>query len=68
MMEWIALSERTPQVKQAVLVMSEAWDHPRVLRYEDFPFQRLIDRHQGWHYWYPERMHWQPLPPLPKEP
>lgn len=70
-MDWIALSERTPEVKQAVLVKSEDWRLPRVLEYDEHPFPRLIDRMGGRFYWYPERMHWMPLPPppppLPKE-
>jgi hypothetical protein len=62
MAEWHKLSERLPEVKQIVLVMADEWLHPRVLRYEVFPFQRLIDRGQGIHFWYPERMQWTRCP------
>lgn len=63
---WRPLSERRPEVKQAVLVKADAWITPRVLVYDDFPFPRLIDRMAAMHYWYPERMHWMPLPPPPQ--
>lgn len=61
-MAWTKLDERTPEAKQAVLVKSEEWRLPRVLEYEEWPHQRLIDRMSGRFYWYPERMRWAPLP------
>jgi hypothetical protein len=66
--EWINLTERTPEPGQAVLVKADDWRIPRVLEFDgrlDHP--RLIDRMSGRFFWYPERMHWMPLPPPPKE-
>lgn len=63
--QWMPMTQSLPAAGQHVLVMSENWLQPRVLEYNYFPHRRLIDRASGWHCWYPERMHWQPLPPPP---
>jgi hypothetical protein len=66
--EWINLTEREPEPRQAVLVESEGWRLPKVLEFEPFPHPRLIDRESGRFYWYPERMRWMPLIAAPSLP
>lgn len=63
---WISVDERLPEAKQIVLVKSENWEFPAVLKYQKLPFQRFLDEVNGRWYWYPERMHWMPLPAAPE--
>lgn len=62
---WASMSERTPPEGRPVLVMSQSWLDPRVLRYVPNPYPRMRDDMSGRWYWYPERMHWCELPALP---
>lgn len=61
--EWIPVSDRLPNDGEYVLVMSKHWDIPKVL---SFRSKRIwFANESGEWYWYPERMHWMPLPPKP---
>jgi hypothetical protein len=63
--EWVSVMDRLPANQEAVLVMSDSWSRPAVLVYSDRPYQRFMDRRAGQWFWYPERMHWMPLPQAP---
>ena len=62
---WISVEDRLPEARQIVLVMSEGWEFPAVLKYQESPFQRFLDEVNGRWYWYPERMKWRSLPAAP---
>lgn len=55
---WFRLSEQKPEVGELVLVSSEAWSSPRVLKYRLQPWESLLDADQGRWFWYPEKMLW----------
>lgn len=59
---WARLTDAVPEVGQVVIVKSDGWSIPKVLRYLDKPYPRLSDPDAGRWYWYPERMRWAPIP------
>lgn len=56
--DWIKLSEQKPEVGESVLVWSDSWGEPMVLRYRVQPWESLLDSEQGRWFWYPDRMLW----------
>lgn len=69
MTEWVSCLERNPKPGDTVLVTSDSWVHPKVLRASfDGPHRiTFVEPDNSRFYWYPERMHWMPIPPPPEE-
>lgn len=66
MSHWHAFTGREPAAMQVVLVHSEGWKHPKVLQFVPWEQQhRLYEVDGDRYYYYPERMHWTPIPPKP---
>ena len=65
---WRSFLTHDPEPREVVLVQSEGWEHPKVLRYVPIGhIHRLYELDESRYYYYPERMHWMPLPePFPQ--
>lgn len=67
---WIPATERLPQPYERVLLVSQSWPFPSICTYApDYlgAGPKFVESFRGQEmaYWYPERMHWMPLPPPP---
>lgn len=65
---WRSFVTHAPEPQEVVLVISEGWEHPKVLRYVQRPIgyihaHRLYEMDESRFYYYPERMRWMPIPP-----
>ena len=66
--EWKSCLEHEPSHGAVVAVTAQDWEHPRMLRASSEGYRTVFfELDESRFYWYPERMHWMPLPPPPKE-
>lgn len=64
MSEWTSFLESAPAPFEDVLVISQSWELPKVLRY-NASTERVYEPDGSRYYFYPERMHWMRIPRRP---